>query len=98
MCLQVTDTSAVIELVCVDVPTLLCSVVFFHPFQSSFALVSIQDPRFPEDGVVELLFSEIANRDLSLASGILTFLWKERCFMDLCECGLFNMAGSGRLI
>ncbi len=46
--------------------------------------------------MVELLFSEIANRDLSLASGILTFLWKERCFMDLCECGLFNMAGSGR--
>lgn len=28
MCLQVMDTSAVIELVCVDVPTLLCSVVF----------------------------------------------------------------------
>lgn len=28
-----------------------------------------KDPRFPEDGVVELLFSEIANRDLSLASG-----------------------------
>ncbi len=66
----------------------------FHSFQSSFALVSIQDPRFPEDGVVELLFSEIANRDL--ASGILTLFWKQRCFMDLCECGLFNMAGAGR--
>lgn len=32
MCLQVTDTSAVDGLVCVDVPTLLCSIVFSMPF------------------------------------------------------------------
>jgi len=47
--------------------------------------VSIQDPRFPEDGVVEVLFSEIAERDPSLASGGLTFFHSGRCFIGLCE-------------
>lgn len=66
---------------------------FFSSLLSRHLLfVSIQDPRFPEDGVVEVLFSE---RDPSLASGILTFLCNGRCFLGLCEFVWSNMAGLG---
>lgn len=45
--------------------------------------------------MVEVIFSEIAERDPSLASGILTFLCNGRCFIGLCEFVLSNMAGLG---
>lgn len=94
MCLQVTDKSAVIELVCVDVPTLLCSVVFSIPF-IPFSHHLLLSPFKTQDSQGKVWwscsFQKLPTETHPLLQVSSHFSGKKGVL-----CGLFNIAGSGR--